>query len=58
MKAGFFNPSDGYGLYMLIIDRGMEMRYGGGVGSVWGGVDLIVEVVRGEDPEIARRRGF
>jgi hypothetical protein len=50
--------SDGYGAYVLVIDRGKEMIYGGGVGSAWGGVDQTVEAVGGEELEIARRRGF
>ena len=33
-------------------------KYGGGVGSVWGGVDLTLEVVGGEELKIVRRRGF
>jgi hypothetical protein len=50
--------SDGYGAYVLIIDRGKEMIYGGGVGSAWGGLDQTAKVVGGEELEIARRRGF
>ena len=49
--------SDGYGVHALVIDRGKEMKYGGVEGSVWDGVDLTVEVVEGEELEIAWRRG-
>jgi hypothetical protein len=50
--------SDGYGAYVLIVNRGKETKYGGVRGSVWGGIDLIVEVVEGGELEIARRRSF
>ena len=43
---------------MLVIDLGKEMKYGGDEGSAWGGVDQTVEVVRGGELKIARRRGF
>jgi hypothetical protein len=51
-------PSDGYSAYVLVIDRGQEMIYGGGVGSVCGGVDQTVEAVGGGELKIAQRRGF
>jgi hypothetical protein len=51
-------PNDGYGVYVLVIDRGKEMKYGGSVGSVWGGVDSTVEAVGDGELEIAQRRGF
>jgi len=58
MEAGFLTPSDRYGAYALVIDRGKEMKYGGVGGSVWGGVDLTVEAVEGGELEITQRRGF
>ena len=51
-------PSDGYGTYVLVIDHGKEIKYGGVGGSVWDGVDLTVGVVEGGELEIARRWGF
>jgi hypothetical protein len=50
--------SDRYGTYALVIDRSKEMKYGGGEGSAWGGVDLTVEAVGGGELEIAWRQGF
>jgi hypothetical protein len=47
-----------YGVYVLVINRGMKMRYGGGVWTTWGEVDLIVEMVGGGEPEIGRGKGF
>ena len=43
---------------MLIIDRSKELKYGGSVGSVWGGVDLTVEAVGDGELEITQRWGF
>jgi hypothetical protein len=43
---------------VLVIDRGKEMIYGGGVGSAWGGVDQTATVVGGGELEIMQRRGF
>jgi hypothetical protein len=51
-------PSDGYGAYALVIDRGKEIIYRGGVGSVWGGFDQTVEALEGGELKIAQRRGF
>jgi hypothetical protein len=51
-------PSDGYGAHALVIGRGKEIMYGGGGGSVWGGVDPTVEAVGGGELEIAWRWGF
>jgi hypothetical protein len=51
-------PSDGYGAYVLVIDRDREIIYGGSVGSVRGGFDQTVEALEGGELEIARRRGF
>jgi hypothetical protein len=52
------SPSDGYGVHTLVIGHGKEIKYGGGGGSVWGGVDPTVEVAGGGKVEIARRGGF
>jgi hypothetical protein len=43
---------------VLVIDCGKEMKYGEGVGCVWGGLDQTVKVVEGGKLEIARRRDF
>jgi hypothetical protein len=43
---------------VLVIACGKEIIYGGGVGSVWGGVYQTVEAVGGGELEIAQRRGF
>jgi hypothetical protein len=56
--VGFLALSDGYGAYALVVDHGKEIRYGGVRGSVWGGTDLIVEVVEGGELKIAQRQGF
>ena len=50
--------SDGYGLYTLAIGYSKKMKYRGGGGSLWSGVDSTVEAVGGRELEIARRRGF
>jgi predicted lipoprotein with Yx(FWY)xxD motif len=57
-KGGVLTPNDGYGVYALVIDRDKEMKCGGGVGSVWGGVDSTVEAVGDGELEIAQGRGF
>ena len=58
MEVGFLTLCDGYGVCTLIVGHGREMKYGGGGGSIWGDVDIAVEVVRCGRHEIAWRQGF
>jgi hypothetical protein len=51
-------PNDRYGAYTLIIDHGKEIKHRGDGGSVWGGVDITIEVVGGQDAKTGRGWGF
>jgi hypothetical protein len=57
-RGRVFGPSDGYGVYAFVIDHGKEIKYGGGVESAWGGIDLTVEVMEGEELKIMQRVGM
>jgi hypothetical protein len=50
--VGLLALSDRYGVYMLIINCGKEIKFEGVRGSVWGGVDQTIEVVEGEELKI------
>jgi len=49
---------DRYGVRTLVVGHGREIKYRGGGGSIWGDVDIAVEVVGRGRHETARRQGF
>ena len=49
---------DRYGVRTLVVGHGREIKYRGGGGSIWGDVDIAVEVVGHGGHEIMWRQGF